>query len=82
MVVENIKTLTHGSGRMSQSDRNTVFPDEVRALGTKGPEQGAGSYSLRCAPQVHGPVAEALKYARGIVEIEINSRHRQPVNPA
>jgi len=78
-VAENIRTLTRGSTRMSQSARNTVFPDEARAPGTKGPERVQDSYSLRCAPQVHGPVREALKYARGIVETEINSATDNPL---
>ncbi len=79
MVAENIRALTRGSNRMSQSARNTVFLGEARKSGTKGPERVQDSYSLRCAPQVHGPVREALKYARGIVETEINSATDNPL---
>lgn len=79
IVAQNIRALTHGSSRMSQSARNTVFPDEARAPGTKGLARVQDSYSLRCAPQVHGPVREALKYARGIVETEINSATDNPL---
>src|SRR5262249_46396990 len=35
-------------------------------------------YSIRCIPQVHGAVRDALGYARGVLDIEINS---SPDNP-
>jgi histidine ammonia-lyase len=37
------------------------------------------AYSLRCAAQVHGAAADALKYARGTVEIEANSATDNPM---
>ena len=37
------------------------------------------AYSLRCTPQVHGAVRDALKYARGVLEIEINSATDNPL---
>ena len=36
-------------------------------------------YSLRCAPQVHGPVREALAYIDGIMGTEINSATDNPL---
>jgi histidine ammonia-lyase len=36
-------------------------------------------YSLRCAPQVHGPVLEALDYIDGILAIEMNSATDNPL---
>lgn len=36
-------------------------------------------YSLRCTPQVHGAVREALKYVRSILETEINSATDNPL---
>ncbi len=36
-------------------------------------------YSLRCVPQVHGAVADALVYVRGVLEIEINSATDNPL---
>ena len=35
-------------------------------------------YSLRCAPQVHGAVRDALAYVRGTLAIELNSSTGQP----
>ena len=37
------------------------------------------AYSLRCTPQVHGAVRDALNYARGVLEIEINSATDNPL---
>jgi len=37
------------------------------------------AYSLRCAPQVHGATRDAIAYARGVVEIEINSATDNPL---
>jgi histidine ammonia-lyase len=36
-------------------------------------------YSLRCAPQVHGPVLDALNYIDGILLTEINSATDNPL---
>ncbi len=36
-------------------------------------------YSLRCAPQVHGPVIESLIRARELLEIELNSATDNPL---
>jgi histidine ammonia-lyase len=37
------------------------------------------AYSLRCIPQVHGASADALAYARGVIEVEINSANDNPL---
>ncbi|HMV86431.1 MAG TPA: histidine ammonia-lyase [Blastocatellia bacterium] len=37
------------------------------------------AYALRCIPQVHGAVRDALEHARRIVEVEINSATDNPL---
>lgn len=37
------------------------------------------AYSLRCAPQIHGPVADLLKQVGNILEVEINSANDNPL---
>ena len=37
------------------------------------------AYSLRCVPQVHGPVRDALTEARRVFEIEMNSATDNPL---
>jgi histidine ammonia-lyase len=37
------------------------------------------AYSLRCAPQVHGATRDALAFARGVLEVELNSVSDNPI---
>lgn len=37
------------------------------------------AYTLRCIPQVHGAVHEAISYARGVLEIELNAATDNPL---
>jgi histidine ammonia-lyase len=37
------------------------------------------AYSLRCTPQVHGAVRDAIAYVRGVLQIEINSATDNPL---
>lgn len=37
------------------------------------------AYSLRCIPQVHGAILDTIKYAKGIIETEINSATDNPL---
>ena len=36
-------------------------------------------YSLRCVPQVHGAVRDALEYLRGVLDVELNSATDNPL---
>jgi histidine ammonia-lyase len=56
----------------------------IRALvgGSKLVERAGAvqdAYSLRCAPQVHGAVRDAIAYARGIAERELNAATDNPL---
>lgn len=37
------------------------------------------AYSLRCTPQVHGAVRDAIAYVKGVLEVEINSATDNPL---
>jgi histidine ammonia-lyase len=37
------------------------------------------AYSLRCMPQVHGPVRECMEYVRSVISIELNSATDNPL---
>ncbi len=37
------------------------------------------AYSLRCTPQVHGAVRDALRYVRSVIEVELNSATDNPL---
>ncbi len=78
-VARNVLKLIGDSKRCSADARMTVYPEENRAPGTPPPPRVQDVYSLRCAPQVHGPVLEALDYASRIIGTEINSATDNPL---
>ncbi|MCB1135455.1 MAG: histidine ammonia-lyase [Chlamydiia bacterium] len=45
----------------------------------RSPPRVQDPYSLRCAPQVHGPSRDALYYVRGIIETELNAATDNPL---
>jgi histidine ammonia-lyase len=75
----NVLRLAGDSRRCSEAARKLVFPDESRSPGSAVPPRVQDVYSLRCAPQVHGPVRDALEYVDHIVATEINSATDNPL---
>ncbi len=67
--------------------RQIEAADYIRALlegsdfvrRTPDPRRVQDAYSLRCMPQVHGAVHDAVAYARWALEIEINSATDNPL---
>lgn len=86
-VAAAIRQLVAGSLRCTEPAR------QIRLRGTPGLDPAlAGTphepplapriqdvYSLRCVPQVHGPVLEALDYIDGILATEMNSATDNPL---
>jgi histidine ammonia-lyase len=61
----NLRLLLHGSPILaSHRDSEHLVQD---------------AYSLRCAPQVHGATRDALDYANGVLEIELNAVSDNPI---
>jgi len=61
----NLRLLLHGSPILaSHRDSEHLVQD---------------AYSLRCAPQVHGASRDALAYARGVLEVELNAVSDNPI---
>ena len=55
--------------------RDSGLQAEPPRLGAQGP----GPYSLRCVPQVHGAVRDALDHLRRVLDIELNSATDNPL---
>lgn len=86
-VAASLLKVLAGTQRCSEPAR------QIRLWGTPGLRAGdAGTphapplppriqdvYSLRCAPQVHGPVLDALDYVDGILATEMNSATDNPL---
>lgn len=63
MVAANVQKLIHGSPLLAKSQHLRV----------------QDAYALRCAPQVHGAIRDALDYVRHTLMIELNSVTDNPI---
>lgn len=75
----NVLKIAGDSQRCSADARQVVFPEENRTEGQPPPPRVQDVYSIRCAPQVHGPVTDALEYIDRVLGIEINSATDNPL---
>lgn len=78
-VAANIRRLTAGSGRCTEAARQIALPDEGRVPAQTIPARVQDAYSLRCAPQVHGPARDALRYIATILAVEVNAATDNPL---
>ncbi len=67
-------------GQLASAERlrNLLEGSEIRQSHI-GCQRVQDAYSLRCIPQVHGPVRDALVEARRVFEIELNSATDNPL---
>jgi histidine ammonia-lyase len=79
LVARNVMAMVGQSQRMTAAARDLVFPGEARDPGQPASQRVQDPYSMRCAPQVHGPARDALAYVRGVIETEINSATDNPL---
>ena len=63
---ENV--LYNGDAALNGELVNGVFKDKVQAY-----------YSLRCVPQILGPIADTLNYSQQIIEEEMNAASDNPI---
>ena len=59
--------------------RELLRESQIRESHLAGDPRVQDAYSLRCMPQVHGAVRDALSHARGIVETETGSATDNPL---
>lgn len=52
---------------------------EIRESHRAGDRRVQDAYALRCMPQVHGPVRDALRFAEGIIAAELNAATDNPL---
>ena len=74
-----VRSLLAGSTRTTHAARSVQLAEELRAADADYKPRIQDVYSLRCAPQVHGPVFDALDYIDGIIGREINSATDNPL---
>jgi len=66
----------NGQGLSAENIRKFV---EGSKLVDSQKERVQDSYTLRCAPQVHGAVRDACQYVKSVIEIELNSVTDNPI---
>ncbi len=59
--------------------RHLLRNSEIRESHRHGDPRVQDPYSLRCMPQIHGATRDVLGYARGVLEIELNSATDNPL---
>ena len=74
-----IRRLLDGSTRTTHEARSVQLAEELRRTDIEYTPRIQDVYSLRCAPQVYGPVFDALDYIDTIVGKEINSATDNPL---
>ena len=59
--------------------RRLLEGSEIREAHRHDDPRVQDAYALRCMPQVHGPVLDALRFAGGLVERELNAATDNPL---
>lgn len=59
--------------------REELYTDEKEIKKTEFTNKIQEYYSIRCVPQILGPVLDTLDYAKGIIEGELNSTNDNPI---
>ena len=52
---------------------------QIRESHREGDSRVQDAYALRCMPQVHGPVLEAIEFAEGLIAAELNAATDNPL---
>ena len=68
-----------GQGRTAALMRQLLEGSDIRESHREGDPRVQDAYSLRCTPQVLGAVADAIRFARRTVEIELNASTDNPL---
>ena len=68
-----------GQGESAALLRALLTDSEIRESHRHGDPRVQDAYALRCMPQVHGPVRDALGFAAGLVSRELNAATDNPL---
>lgn len=59
--------------------RDELFKDDVELQRTEFKKKIQEYYSIRCVPQILGPILDTFNYAKEVVENELNSTNDNPI---
>jgi histidine ammonia-lyase len=81
-VAANIRRLTEGSSLLWNAEygmRNAELLRTGQDIPNSALSKVQDAYSLRCMPQVHGPVRDAAAYVQNVLLAELNSANDNPL---
>jgi histidine ammonia-lyase len=79
-VAEEMRNFVKDSGMIR--NREELFKDDTALQKTEFERKIQEYYSIRCVPQIIGPIVDTLNYAKEVIENELNSTNDNPiVNP-
>jgi histidine ammonia-lyase len=78
---ERIHNVRPHSGQIKTAKlmRDLMEESSIRESHVENDSRVQDAYSLRCAPQIMGPVLDAIDFAAGVVEVELNSATDNPL---
>lgn len=76
-IAEQMRSILSDSKMIRQ--REELFADDAALQSREFKKKIQEYYSIRCVPQILGPVKETLDYAQSVIEKEINSTNDNPV---
>ena len=79
LVAEKLRNILKSSQLIDKQDLSYKVYKELKTNKNKADLSTQEIYSIRCAPQVLGPIFESIEQAKEVVEIEINSVNDNPV---
>ena len=78
-IAEQMRAMSEGSKRL-QKRENTLYVQGDKTQSTKVfKDKVQAYYSLRCAPQILGPIYDTLAYSRSVIEDELNAASDNPI---
>ena len=82
-IAEQMRQLSEGSQRLKKRENVLYNGERMNGLMDEGKhvfkDKVQAYYSLRCAPQILGPIADTLAFSRMIIEDELNAASDNPI---
>ena len=78
-IAERMRTLSRGSKRLLKRENRLYVPSEEVQSTKVFKDKVQAYYSLRCAPQILGPIYDTLSYSRRVIEDELNAASDNPI---
>jgi len=76
-VAKEMREFTQGSGMIR--NREELFKDDTALHRIEFERKIQEYYSIRCVPQIIGPIVDTIQYAQEVVENELNSTNDNPI---